>query len=66
MGKQWAHFDIHTDLSFGKPKWASLADAFDWYYQTTSKSTELQPVIKMVADHKDPSLIVILIDYSKN
>jgi acetolactate synthase-1/2/3 large subunit len=64
--KQWAHFGKHTDLSFGNPKWASLAEAFDWHYQTTSDSTELSSIIQAAADHKGPSLIVIPIDYSEN
>jgi acetolactate synthase-1/2/3 large subunit len=64
--KQWAHFGKHTDLSFGNPKWASLADAFDWHYQTTDDSKELSAIIQAAVDHQGPSLIVIPIDYSEN
>ena len=64
--KQWAHFGKHTDLSFSNPKWASLADAFDWHYQTVSKSSELKDAINNAVSHKGPSLIVVPIDYREN
>ena len=55
----------HTDLSFGNPKWTSLADAFGWHYQTAADSAELSAAIQ-AADYQGPSLIVIPVDYSEN
>lgn len=64
--KQWAEFGKHTDLSFSNPDWASLAKAFGWHFQTTSKSEDLKDIVQTAADHRGPSLIVVPIDYEEN
>ena len=64
--KQWAEFGDHTELSFGNPKWASLADAFGWSYHFAKDSVNVKPELTKALSQRGPSLMVVPIDYAEN
>jgi acetolactate synthase-1/2/3 large subunit len=64
--KQDIEFGRHTDMTFGNPKWESLADAFGWQCLIVDHSRELRAALDGARRHKGPSLVVIPIDYDEN
>ena len=64
--KQDNTYGSHTDLSFGNPDWAKLADSFGWGYDHVDDSTELLATITEALETPGPSLIVVPIDYREN
>ncbi len=64
--KQETQFGKHTDLSFGNPDWAKLADSFGWNGHIIERSNDLLPALKESFSEDGPSLIVIPIDYREN
>jgi acetolactate synthase-1/2/3 large subunit len=64
--KQWAEFGRHTDLAFGNPKWAALADAFGWSMHQVNNSDQMKPQLQAAIDQSGPSLVVVSIDYDEN
>ena len=64
--KQESHFGRHTDLAFGNPDWAKLADAFGWNGHYVSNSKDLQATLQSAFNESGPSLVVIPIDYREN
>jgi len=64
--KQDNEFGRHTDLSFGNPDWTLLARSFGWKAHIVSQSADLQQALNIAFNEKEPSLIVIPIDYREN
>ena len=64
--KQETHFGRHTDLSFGNPEWAGLAQAFGWHGHLVANSADLAETLETAFGESGPSLVVIPIDYREN
>jgi acetolactate synthase-1/2/3 large subunit len=64
--KQETHFGRHTDLSFGNPEWAALAQAFGWHGHLVANSVDLTETLETAFGESGPSLVVIPIDYREN
>ena len=64
--KQETHFGRHTDLSFGNPEWATLAQAFGWHGHLVANSADLADTLETAFGESGPSLVVIPIDYREN
>jgi acetolactate synthase-1/2/3 large subunit len=64
--KQHSHFGRHTDLDFGNPDWALLAESFGWNSHIVSKSDALADSLETALSEAGPSLVVIPIDYREN
>ncbi len=64
--KQETHFGRHTDLSFGNPEWATLAQAFGWHGHLVANSADLANTLETAFGESGPSLVVIPIDYREN
>jgi acetolactate synthase-1/2/3 large subunit len=64
--KQETHFGRHTDLSFGNPEWAGLAQAFGWHGHLVANSIDLTETLETAFGESGPSLVVIPIDYREN
>ena len=64
--KQEGHFGRHTDLAFGNPDWAKLAESFGWNGHIVNRSIDLAGTLETALDEAGPSLIVIPIDYREN
>ena len=64
--KQDNEFGKHTDLSFGNPDFAKLADCFGWNGFVCDKSAELQGVLEEAFTTPGPSLVAVPIDYREN
>ena len=64
--KQQNEFGRHTDLSFGNPDWAKLAEAFGWSGHLVDKSRDLAATLEKAFVESGPSLVVIPIDYREN
>ncbi len=64
--KQEGHFGRHTDLSFGNPDWAKLADSFGWNGHIVNNSAALAETLEAALTESGPSLVVIPIDYREN
>jgi len=64
--KQETHFGRHTDLSFGNPEWAGLAQAFGWHGHLVANSADLADTLETAFGESGPSLVVIPIDYREN
>ncbi len=64
--KQETHFGRHTDLSFGNPEWAGLAQAFGWHGHLVANSVDLAETLETAFGESGPSLVVIPIDYREN
>lgn len=64
--KQETQFGKHTDLSFGNPDWMKLADSFGWQGHRVSKSADLKDTLEKAFQSREPSLVVVPIDYAEN
>jgi len=64
--KQETHFGHHTDLAFGNPDWAKLAESFGWNGHIVDRSADLVKTLEAALDEAGPSLVVIPIDYREN
>jgi len=64
--KQEGHFGRHTDLAFGNPDWAKLAESFGWNSHIVNRSEDLAATLTTALDEAGPSLVVIPIDYREN
>ncbi len=64
--KQEDEFGHHTDLSFGNPKWLTLAEAFGWHGHHIENAADLAGTLEAAFDEEGPSLVVIPIDYREN
>ena len=64
--KQEGQFGRHTDLAFGNPDWAKLAESFGWNGHIVNRSTDLAGTLETALDEAGPSLIVITIGYREN
>ncbi|NOX70925.1 MAG: acetolactate synthase large subunit [Gammaproteobacteria bacterium] len=64
--KQETHFGRHTDLAFGNPDWAKLAESFGWNGHIVDRSADLAKTLEVALDEAGPSLVVIPIDYREN
>jgi acetolactate synthase-1/2/3 large subunit len=64
--RQETHFGHHTDLAFGNPDWAKLADAFGWSGHIVENSVDLAATLETALSEEGPSLVVIPIDYREN
>ena len=64
--KQQQEFGRHTDLSFGNPDWAALAESFGWQGQVVKGAAAVAPALDAALAHKGPSLVAIPVDYSEN
>jgi len=64
--KQDNEFGRHTQLDFGNPDWAKLAEAFRWRGQVVKRSRDLRPALEEALAEPGPTLIVIPIDYREN
>jgi len=64
--KQQTEFGRHTDLGFGNPDWAMLAEAFGWHGHIVANSADLAGALEAALNEDGPSLVVIPIDYREN
>jgi acetolactate synthase-1/2/3 large subunit len=64
--KQDNEFGRHTDLSFGNPRWLSLAEAFGWNGFVCDDSSRLRETLEESFARPGPSLVVVPIDYGEN
>jgi len=64
--KQTNEFGRHTDLAFGNPDWAQLADAFGWNGFLCDRSADLRGTLEEAFTTPGPSLVAIPIDYREN
>ena len=64
--KQEGHYGKHTDLSFGNPDWALLAESFGWHSHIIERSSDLASELEASFKEEGPSLIVVPIDYREN
>ncbi len=64
--KQETEFGNTTDLKFGNPDWAGLAQAFGWRCHRVDDSRDLAATIRAAIDESGPSLVIIPVDYREN
>ena len=64
--KQQGQFGRHTELSFGNPDWALLAESFGWNGHIVNNSDALAGTLDAALAEAGPSLVVIPIDYREN
>ncbi len=64
--KQETEFGNTTDLKFGNPDWAGLAQAFGWRCYRVDDSRDLAATIRAAIDESGPSLVIIPVDYREN
>lgn len=64
--KQDAEFGRHVDMTFGNPRWESLAEAFGWQCQRVERSRDLRGCIDRALAHDGPALVVVPVDYREN
>jgi acetolactate synthase-1/2/3 large subunit len=64
--KQDVEHGRHTNLSFGNPDFAKLAEAFGWNSFNVSRSADLAPMLRESLRTPGPNLIALPIDYREN
>jgi acetolactate synthase-1/2/3 large subunit len=64
--KQETAYGRHTELSFGNPGWALLAQSFGWSHRRVEESWDLRGALDRALAENGPSLVVVPIDYREN
>ena len=65
--KQQDHFDgKHSDLKFGNPNFAKLAEAYGMWGREITAADQLVPALEEAFQQEGPALIAVPVDYAEN